>query len=60
MEEAVDEIIARGVNELRKNAFGDDLEDAKGLPWSREQAWTLVKHLSQKAEVRCAHFGALP
>ena len=51
-EEAVDDIIVRGVSELRKNAFGDDVEDAKSLPWSREQAWTLMKQLSKQPEVR--------
>ena len=50
-EEAVDDIIVRGVSELRKNAFGDDVEDAKSLPWSREQAWTLMKQLSKQPEV---------
>ncbi|KAI0079001.1 hypothetical protein K474DRAFT_1592893 [Panus rudis PR-1116 ss-1] len=48
--EAVEDIIARGVSELRKNAFGDDLEDAKNLPWSREQAWTIMKRLATKPE----------
>ena len=51
-EEAVDDIVLRGVSELRKNAFGDDVEDAKSLPWSREQAWTLMKQLSKQTEVR--------
>lgn len=48
---AVDDIIHRGVGELRKLAFGDDAEDAKNLPWSREQAWFLLKHLATKGEV---------
>lgn len=50
--EAVEDIINRGVGELQKNAFGDDLEDAKTLPWSREQAWIVLKQLSKQEEVR--------
>ncbi|KAJ7771805.1 RNA12 protein-domain-containing protein [Mycena metata] len=49
--EAVDDIISRGVSELRKQAFGDDAEDAKSLPWGREQAWSLFKMLSKQAEI---------
>ena len=51
MEEAVEDIIARGVVELRKNAFGDDVDDAKGPAWTREQAWKVIKMLSQMQEV---------
>ena len=51
MEEAVEDIIARGVVELRKNAFGDDVDDVKGLAWTQEQAWKVVKILSQSQEV---------
>jgi len=36
---------------VRKKAFGDDAEDAKNLPWSREHAWSLFKLLSKKSEV---------
>lgn len=51
VEAAVEEIITRGVGELRKNAFGDDSEDAKNLPWKREQAWSVLKQLAKKDEV---------
>ncbi|KAI0362726.1 exonuclease [Trametes cingulata] len=51
VEEAVDDIVTRGVSELRKNAFGDDIEDAKSLPWTREQAWTLMKQLCKQPEI---------
>ena len=51
VEQAVDDIITRGVSELRKSAFGDDADDAKNLPWSREQAWKLMKELSRRPEV---------
>ena len=52
VEDAVEDIIGRGVNELRKNAFGEDAEDAKSLQWSREQAWAVIKALSKQEEVR--------
>jgi hypothetical protein len=51
VEEAVEDIIHRGIGELRKNAFGDDVEDAKNLAWSREQAWAVLKQLSKREEV---------
>ena len=51
MEEAVEDIIARGVVELRKNAFGDDVDDVKGLAWTQEQAWKVIKMLSQSQDV---------
>lgn len=51
VEDAVEDIITRGVGELRKNAFGDDADDAKNLPWSREQAWGLMKRFINKSEV---------
>jgi len=47
----VEDIVARGVGELRKNAFGDDAEDAKELPWTRAQAWILMKRLAKEAEI---------
>jgi hypothetical protein len=52
IEDGVEDIIARGVGELRKNAFGDDAEDAKELPWTRAQAWDLMKRLAKDGEVR--------
>jgi len=51
IEDAVEDIITRGVGELRKNAFGDDAEDAKDLPWTRTQAWGLMKRLAKEGEV---------
>ena len=50
--EAVDDIISRNTVELRKQAFGDDGEDAKSLPWTRPQAWKVVAELAKKGEVR--------
>lgn len=57
VEGAVQDIIARTVIELRKNAFGDDVDDAKALPWSREQAWTVVSLLAEKGEVSVREMG---
>ncbi|KAK2467090.1 hypothetical protein APHAL10511_001348 [Amanita phalloides] len=51
VEDAVEEIIERGVNELRKKAFGEDEEESKRLPWTREQAWVIVKSLSERSEI---------
>ncbi|KIJ17097.1 hypothetical protein PAXINDRAFT_167891 [Paxillus involutus ATCC 200175] len=51
VEDAVEDIISRGVAELQKNAFGEDIEDAKSLRWTREQAWTVLKQLSKKPEL---------
>ncbi|KAF7778900.1 hypothetical protein Agabi119p4_3245 [Agaricus bisporus var. burnettii] len=48
---AVEEIISRAVSELRNSAFGDDVDDGQGKPWTRDQAWTVVKALSTKSEV---------
>ncbi|KAI5124079.1 hypothetical protein M0805_003906 [Coniferiporia weirii] len=51
VDEAVEDIIGRGVSELRKAAFGEDVEDAKGLAWSRVQAWAVLKRLAETAEI---------
>lgn len=53
---AVDDIILKNVVELRKAAFGDDSEDAKGLPWTRAQAWKVVSELAKHGEVRPAPY----
>jgi len=51
VQEAVEDIISRSTNELRKNAFGEDADDEKSLPWTRVQAWHVLKLLSKKNEV---------
>ncbi|THH05738.1 hypothetical protein EW145_g4580 [Phellinidium pouzarii] len=51
VEDAVEDIIGRGVNELRKTAFGEDAEDVKGLSWKREQAWAVLKRLAESSEI---------
>ncbi|ORX33380.1 RNA12 protein-domain-containing protein [Kockovaella imperatae] len=52
--EAVDDIVLRNVVELRKLAFGDDAEDAKSLPWTRQQAWKVVSELAKNGELSYA------
>ncbi|KZO99417.1 exonuclease [Calocera viscosa TUFC12733] len=49
--EAVEDIISRNVAEVRKNAFGDDAEDASNLPWTTEQAWGIFKRLAEEEEI---------
>lgn len=51
IEDAVEDIIVRGVNELRRTAFGEGTEDAKALTWSREQAWSIIKQLVSTDEI---------
>lgn len=51
VEDAVEDIIIRTMGKLRKNAFGDDNEDAKTLPWNREQAWSVISKLAARSEV---------
>lgn len=46
--DAVEDIIRQGASELRKRAFGEDADDAPSLPWSREQAWAVLRALSRR------------
>lgn len=48
----MEDIINQSVSELQKNAFGDDVDDAKSLPWAREQIWLIVNLLAKQPEVR--------
>ncbi|GAA5822542.1 hypothetical protein JCM3770_003570 [Rhodotorula araucariae] len=52
VDEAVDDIIQRNASEIRKNFFGDDEDEAKGLKWTRAQAWAMVTGLSDKGELK--------
>ena len=52
IEEAVEDIVTRGVGELRKNAFGEESEDVKSMGWSREQVFFILKGLAKSDEVR--------
>ncbi len=36
---------------MRKRAFGDDADDARSLPWSREQAWAVLRALASRDTV---------
>ncbi|PWN51525.1 hypothetical protein IE53DRAFT_342187 [Violaceomyces palustris] len=57
VESAVQDIIARTVIELRKNAFGEDASEASSLPWPRDHAWVVVKSLAESEEVN--YYGLL-
>lgn len=46
------DIISRSSTEIVKNCFVEDSEEAKALPWTREQVWYLVKALSKQKEVK--------
>lgn len=50
---AVNDLISRAENELRKTAFREDSEDIKTVSWAKEHAWTLVKSLAEASEVAC-------
>lgn len=56
VKDAVEEIVHQGVSELRKNAFGDDVDMEAGtgsssMPWSKEQVWAIVKGLAKENEL---------
>ncbi|KAK4684547.1 U4/U6 small nuclear ribonucleoprotein PRP31, partial [Tremellales sp. Uapishka_1] len=55
IQDAIDDIILRNVVELRKQAFGDDTEDAKALAWTRSQAWKVVSELAKHGETSYAN-----
>jgi hypothetical protein len=46
--EAVEDIIRQGVSELRKRAFGEDMDDVRNLLWTREQAWAVLRALASR------------
>jgi RNA12 protein len=50
VEMAVEDIITRGVGELRKNAFGE-IDDAQSMGWSKEQVFFILKALAKSDEV---------
>ncbi|RXW24136.1 hypothetical protein EST38_g1699 [Candolleomyces aberdarensis] len=51
IEDSVEDIINQGVSELRKNAFGEDADDAKSLAWAREQVWFIVSALAKQSQI---------
>ncbi|GAA5942624.1 Yme2p [Sporobolomyces koalae] len=54
VEEATDDIVYRSATEIRKNFFGDDEEEAKGLKWKREQAGAIMQGLCKHGELKYA------
>jgi RNA12 protein len=50
VEMAVEDIITRGVGELRKNAFGE-IDEAQSMGWSKEQVFFILKALAKSDEV---------
>lgn len=54
VKDAVQTIVTQGVGELRKAAFGDDVDDAKDLPWKPEQAWIVLRQLAKHDELSYA------
>lgn len=51
VDEAVEDIVGRSATEIRKTFFGDDETEAKGMKWTRQQAWRILKGLTEKDEV---------
>ncbi|KAG8833407.1 mitochondrial escape protein 2 [Serendipita sp. 399] len=51
VEMAVEDIIARGVGELRKNAFGEEVEEIKSMGWSPQQVFFILKNLAKSTEL---------
>ncbi|ORX88802.1 hypothetical protein K493DRAFT_410813 [Basidiobolus meristosporus CBS 931.73] len=49
--EAINDIIHKSLNELRKNAFGGDFSKQKQLQWSPIQIWYLIEEIVKNAEV---------
>jgi hypothetical protein len=49
--DALQDLIAKSVVDVRKLAFGDDSEDAKTIPWSGIQFWKIMKELSKEESV---------
>lgn len=49
--DAVEDIIRQRVSELRKRAFGEDVDDVRNLSWSREQAWAVLRALASRDAV---------
>ncbi|KDE03772.1 hypothetical protein MVLG_05774 [Microbotryum lychnidis-dioicae p1A1 Lamole] len=52
--EAVQDIVSRNATEIRKTFFGDDESEAKGLKWTREQAWKILTGLTGQEELKYA------
>ena len=49
--DALQDLVAKAVIDVRKLAFGDDSEDAKTISWSGIQFWKIMKGLSNEESV---------
>lgn len=49
--DALQDLVAKAIIDVRKLAFGDDSEDAKTIPWSGVQFWNVMKGLSNEESV---------
>lgn len=47
---AVSEIISRTIVELRKSFFGDDATESSSLPWTRSNAWAVIRLLTESED----------
>ncbi|CAB4389502.1 unnamed protein product [Rhizophagus irregularis] len=46
--DALQDLVAKAIIDVRKLAFGDDSEDAKTISWSGVQFWKVMKELSSE------------
>ncbi|GBC02865.1 hypothetical protein RclHR1_04870008 [Rhizophagus clarus] len=46
--DALQDLVAKAIIDVRKLAFGDDSEDAKTISWSGVQFWNIMKRLSNE------------
>lgn len=49
--DALQDLVAKAIIDVRKLAFGDDSEDAKTISWSGVQFWKVMKELSSEESV---------
>ncbi|CAI2171431.1 19627_t:CDS:10 [Funneliformis geosporum] len=49
--DALQDLVAKAIIDVRKLAFGDDNEDATTIPWSGIQFWEIMKKLSKGESV---------
>lgn len=47
----MEDIIGRGVIEIKKNVFGNGSGERKSTAWTRQQAWSVVKALAATDQV---------
>lgn len=47
----MEDIIRRGVTEVKKNVFGNEYDEGQKRGWTRQQAWSIVKVLAGKDQV---------